>query len=656
MTDLAPGSQGWRKLELGRIFGMFEPHVKQRDSLVHKSHLIELGRARQWKGLRNSTWAEERHERLVNRLAERREDNCVREVDFVKGFNEKLPHSIDDFSGSLCDLQAITEYVAMHKRNGTWGLHLEIDKGEALPFTPTSSSRPTSPQHTHPGSPHSLRLGSPHHSVAGLSLAEKIFAEHGHFQGGGPAGRFAGTLGGSPLAQGREGLLQRVFRAMDLLEDNGQGVLTKEMILELGQWRKELDQNMGSWGEHQHNRVVQKMKPNRDSMISEKEFVKRFTEKLPHDSTDFENIVREFHEVVEWIRLGRPEGWDPKHWEMPADCGVRSAMEMRLERERLASPSPLTLPEVHQPRLSAKQVHRQTQMLRQMGLRQLNRSLQQLRGGAMAAAINMWRKNILLGRYGMSFTQNPAKPKAHFFDDWIHHVSQWEEKWRSVDDVAMTDDQREVAQQKALLDAKLSKAMEQVGMATMEVDRALQLRNDGATEEAMHAASAATVATTAAHAAHAAVTQAQEARSLAFELEKRTLADEASKQAAVNAVADVLERAIAEHTQLLTESCTQPMGGTELDRIRHALSKQRFYSPAYKQREDEIRAELQAAGDLNFFPSRWGDSPSPPKHSVSPFRDTTAWPIRSMSRSPGSDASVELENTLTQLEKDLGLM
>jgi len=60
----------------------------------------------------------------------------------------------------------------------------------------------------------------------------------------------------------------------------------------------------------------------------------------------------------------------------------------------------LTLPEVHQPRLSAKQVHRQTQMLRQMGLRQLNRSLQQLRGGAMAAAINMWRKNILLGRMG----------------------------------------------------------------------------------------------------------------------------------------------------------------------------------------------------------------------------------------------------------------
>jgi hypothetical protein len=69
-----------------------------------------------------------------------------------------------------------------------------------------------------------------------------------------------------------------------------------------------------------------------------------YVKKMPHDVTDFEHTLREFHEaaapspppllnpqrrwqVAEWVRLGRPLGWDPKLWVMPPEHGLRSWAE-----------------------------------------------------------------------------------------------------------------------------------------------------------------------------------------------------------------------------------------------------------------------------------------------------------------------------------------
>lgn len=107
-------------------------------------------------------------------------------------------------------------------------------------------------------------------------------------------------------------------------------------------------------------------------------------------------------------------------------------------------------------------------LLQKMALKQISRVLVNAMREAARESLGVWKQQMRGEASGV---------KAHFFDDWIQHVSMWEEKWRHVD-VANRP-------QGATLDRDLCLAMENVGVATMEVERALRLRDaeEGVPEE-----------------------------------------------------------------------------------------------------------------------------------------------------------------------------
>jgi len=265
-------------------------------------------------------------------------------------------------------------------------------------------------------------------------------------------------------------------------------------------------------------------------------------------------------------------------------------------------------------------------LLRQMGLRNVARVNYKVRREERRGLLGAWRRKMLQTKYGPEFSVS-ANPKAHFFDDWIHHVSLWEEKWRHVDVVAQPSSLgcREAS---ALVDASLCKAMEQVGVATMEVERALRLRGELGEEVEGGREELSKAALTARESAEAAVFQAQEARSYA---EPGQLAaaramqgatawgqggqlegEPCTKQTAVGAMAQVLERAIAEHSQLLRADIGVPpsRGGNPYGTVMdggsgagdpYGASMAAHTDYDYIARQERLRAELLASGELDFL-------------------------------------------------------
>ena len=97
----------------------------------------------------------------------------------------------------------------------------------------------------------------------------------------------------------RVGLLRRLFSVFDLAD---QGFLTRDILNELGQARRNLGHKASEWNEDKAKAMLKRFDKDGDGRVSDVEFVLAFSESLPYDETDFMSVYKEYLRVAEHCR------------------------------------------------------------------------------------------------------------------------------------------------------------------------------------------------------------------------------------------------------------------------------------------------------------------------------------------------------------------
>ena len=97
----------------------------------------------------------------------------------------------------------------------------------------------------------------------------------------------------------RRELLQKVFREFDY--DRG-GVIEAHELLRIGQMRRKLGHQSGTWSEEDNARLLRRMDVNGDGKIQQHEFVNYMHAGLPQEWNQFSEIIRQYMDAARALR------------------------------------------------------------------------------------------------------------------------------------------------------------------------------------------------------------------------------------------------------------------------------------------------------------------------------------------------------------------
>ena len=122
--------------------------------------------------------------------------------------------------------------------------------------------------------------------------------------------------------------LQRVYDEFDL---NGDGAVSSEEMLALGQARRDLGQKGGKWTAEQNEAMMCKMGVDQHGHVSKGHFVSYFEEELSHVPDDFARTISAFLQCARTLRQ-RDVG---SRWGDQVDAARRLMLEQTKSKQRL---------------------------------------------------------------------------------------------------------------------------------------------------------------------------------------------------------------------------------------------------------------------------------------------------------------------------------